>query len=415
MLTFSNNRDFSLCLSSPIAMPNPASKAQLDAPVGLLALSAGTIVANIYYAQPLLAEMAHAFGVTVSGIGFVAMLSQIGTATGMFLFVPLGDNRERRALITLLLLAAFVSLCAMATARNILWLEIASFAVGATASTVHVIVPLAAQLAPEARRGRVVGTVLSGLLLGILLARTFAGLAAGLFGWRAVYWIAAVAMLILALLLRTRLPPVPPQQQLSWIALIRSIGQLIRDHRSLREASLLGAAFFCAFSAFWTTLVFLLQTPPYHYGPAVAGLFGLVGAAGALCAPFAGHLTDRRGPRFTILSALVLTLASFAWLAAFGKTLTGLVIGVIVLDLGVQAGHVANQTRIYAIDPAARGRLNTVYMFMYFVGGSLGSYGGALAWTHWGWPGVCTVAIAVLATALTAYLSRTRNTVKANG
>jgi predicted MFS family arabinose efflux permease len=242
------------------------------------------------------------------------------------------------------------------------------------------------------------------LLLGILLARTFAGLAAGLFGWRAVYAIAAIAMLILALWLRLRLPEVPPQHRLPWVALIRSIGQLVQDHRALRESALLGASLFCAFSAFWTTLVFLLQTPPYHYGPAVAGLFGLVGAAGALCAPFAGHLTDRRGPRFTILSALALTLASFVLLAALGKTFIGLVIGVIVLDLGVQAGHVANQTRIYAIDPTARGRLNTVYMFMYFVGGSLGSYGGALAWAHWGWTGVCALAIVVLSCASTVYL-----------
>ena len=149
---------------------------------------------------------------------------------------------------------------------------------------------------------------------------------------------------------------------------------------------------------------FCSKTPPYHYGPAVAGLFGLVGAAGALCAPFAGHLTDRRGPRFTIRSALGLTLVSFLLLAAFGKTLVGLIVGVILLDLGVQAGHVANRTRIYAIDPGARGRLNTVYMFMYFVGGSLGSYGGALAWAHWGWPGVCALAIVVLSCASIVYL-----------
>jgi predicted MFS family arabinose efflux permease len=371
---------------------------------GLLACSVGIIVANIYYAQPLLAEMAHAFGVGVQGMGFVAMLSQTGTATGMFLFVPLGDNRERRSLIALLLLAAFVSLCAMASAQNILWLEIAAFAVGATASTVHVIVPLAAQLAPEEKRGRVVGTVLGGLLIGILLARTFSGFAAGLFGWRSVYGIAAAAMLILALVLRIRLPECPPQHRLPWLALVRSIGRLVRDHRALRESAWLGAALFCAFSAFWTTLVFLLRTPPYRYGPGVAGLFGLVGAAGALCAPFAGHLTDRRGPRFTILSALALTLASFVLMAVFGKTLAGLIGGVILLDLGVQAGHVANQTRIYSIDPSARSRLNTVYMFMYFVGGSLGSYGGAVAWARWGWIGVCALAMVVLACASGAYL-----------
>ena len=390
-------------LSNPVHMSSAPSKSE-RVPVGLLAFSGGAIVANIYYAQPLLAEMARVFGVSVSHIGFVAMLSQIGTATGMFLFVPLGDNHERRSLITVLLVAAFVSLCAMAAARNILWLEIAAFAVGATASTVHVVVPLAAHLAPEAKRGRVVGTVLSGLLLGILLARTFSGFAASLFGWRAVYGIAAAGMLILALLLRLRLPECPPQHRLSWLALVRSIGGLVREHRALRESALLGASLFCAFSAFWTTLVFLLQAPPYHYGPSVAGLFGLVGAGGALCAPFAGHLSDRHGARSAILLALGTTLASFVILAAFGKMLPGLVVGVILLDLGVQAGHVANQTRIYSIDPAARARLNTVYMFLYFVGGSLGSYFGAIAWVHWGWLGVCGLAVAVLACALGTYL-----------
>lgn len=374
-------------------------------PVALLAFSVGIIVANIYYAQPLLAEMAREFGVSVSQIGFVAMLSQVGTAAGMFLFVPLGDNHERRSLITFLLIGAFVSLCAMATARNVLWLEAASFAVGAAGSTVHVLVPLAAQLAPEERRGRVVGTVLSGLLLGILLARTFSGFAASLFGWRAVYQIAAVAMLVLLLLLRSRLPVCPPQLRLSWIALVRSIGHLVRQHASLRESALLGAGFFCAFSAFWTTLVFLLQTPPYHYGPSVAGLFGLVGAAGAFGAPFAGHLTDRRGVRSTILLALLTTVGAFVILGMFGKSLLGLVVGVLLMDLGVQAGHVANQTRIYSIDPSARGRLNTVYMFLYFVGGALGSYFGALAWTTWGWLGVCGLATSVLVLSLALYMS----------
>ena len=394
-----------MALSLPETPTVPMRNApQAPVPVGLLAFSVGAIVANIYYAQPLLAEMARTFGVTVSQIGFVAMLSQIGTALGMFLFVPLGDNHERRSLISLLLLGATASLCCLAAARNLLWLEAASFAVGVTGSTVHVLVPLAAHLAPEEKRGRVVGTVLSGLLLGILLARTFSGFAGSLFGWRTVYGIAAAAMLILSLLLRTRLPECPPRHNLSWLALMRSIGGLVREHAALRESALLGAAFFCAFSAFWTTLVFLLRTPPYHYGPSVAGLFGLVGAAGALCAPFAGHLTDRYGARSTILAALLATLASFVVMAAFGKTLAGLIMGVLLMDLGVQAGHVANQTRIYSLDPGARGRLNTVYMFLYFVGGSLGSYFGALAWVHWGWSGVCGLAILVLAGALGSYL-----------
>jgi MFS family permease len=158
---------------------------------------------------------------------------------------------------------------------------------------------------------------------------------------------------------------------------------------ALRESAFLGAALLCVFSAFWTTLVFLLQTPPYHFGSSVAGLFGLVGAAGALCAPLVGRFADRRGPRFTILLALLTTLASFLLLGAFGKVMAGLIIGVILLDVGVQSGHVANQTRIYALDANARSRLNTVYMVCYFSGGSLGSWLGAVCWAYKGWMAVC--------------------------
>jgi predicted MFS family arabinose efflux permease len=303
-------------------------------------------------------------------------------------------------LLTLLLSAACVALCGVATARNLLWISIASFAVGLCGAAVHIIVPFAAQLAPENRRGHVLGTVFSGLLIGILLARTFSGMVASFFGWRAVYWIAALGMLCLMALLRARLPKVPPQSKLPWPALMRSLVDLVRDHPALRESAFLGAALLCVFSAFWTTLVFLLQTPPYHYGSSVAGLFGLVGAAGALCAPIVGRFADRRGPRFTILLALLTTLASFLLLGVLGKMMAGLIVGVILLDVGVQSGHVANQTRIYGLDPGARSRLNTVYMFCYFSGGSIGSWLGAICWQREGWTAVCAFGIAVMAMAL---------------
>jgi predicted MFS family arabinose efflux permease len=374
-----------------------------NVPVRLMALSVGAIVANIYYVQPLLATMALTFSVSVSMIGLVAMLTQVGTAIGMLVFVPLGDSRDRRALLTALLSGASVALCGVATAQNLIWVSIASFAVGACGAAVHVIVPFAAQLAPENSRGRVLGTVFSGLLIGILLARTFSGVVASFFGWRSVYVIAALAMLALMLLLRARLPRLPPQNSLGWPALMRSLVDLVRDHPALRESAFLGAALLCVFSAFWTTLVFLLQTPPYHYGSSVAGLFGLVGAAGALCAPLVGRFADRRGPQFTILLALLTTLASFLLLGALGKVMAGLIIGVILLDIGVQSGHVANQTRIYALDPNARSRLNTVYMFCYFTGGSIGSWLGAICWAYKGWLAVCALGIAVLAIALVVF------------
>ena len=347
--------------------------------------------------------MARTFAVSASVIGLVAMLTQVGTAIGMLIFVPLGDSHERRALLSMLLSGACLALCGVATAQNLIWILIASFAVGLCGAAVHIIVPFAAQLAPENSRGRVLGTVFSGLLLGILLARTFSGVLASFFGWRAVYWIAALVMLSLMLLLRAQLPKLPRQSDLSWPALMRSLVDLVRNHPALRESAFLGAALLCVFSAFWTTLVFLLQTPPYHFGSSVAGLFGLVGAAGALCAPLVGRFADRRGPRFTILLALLTTLASFLLLGALGKMMAGLIIGVILLDVGVQSGHVANQTRIYALDPGARSRLNTVYMFCYFSGGSFGSWLGALCWQYQGWPAVCAFGIAVVVLALLVF------------
>ncbi len=251
-----------------------------QATVWLMAIAVGVIVANIYYVQPLLADIANTFGLSVTRAGTVAMLSQVGTALGMFLFVPLGDKYERRSLIFLLVIGGFISLLLMAIAPNALWLGCAAFAVGVFAASVHVVVPFAAHLAAPQQRGRVVGTVVAGILFGVLLARTFSGSVGALLGWRAVYGIAAGAMMILAVVVRTKLPVSRPKEVLSWPELMRSTLQLVRRHAVLRESALLGAMFF---AAFWTTLVFFLGGASYHYASAsaIAGFFGLVGAAGA--------------------------------------------------------------------------------------------------------------------------------------
>jgi predicted MFS family arabinose efflux permease len=354
-----------------------------------MSVSTGAIIANIYYIQPLLSAIARSFRISVPAVGAVAMLTQLGTAAGMFCFVPLGDTKERRRLIVWLLVLESGFLALMANARSYAWLAAASFGIGMAASAVHVIVPFAAHLAAPARRGAVVGSVLSGLLLGILLARTFSGLLGAWAGWRAIYWLAAVIMLLLAFVLRWGLPCSRPELRLSWLGLIRSTAGLIREQPVLREAAMLGGLFFCAFSAFWTTLIFFLQTPPYHYGSAVAGLFGLVGASGAGCAPMVGRLADRYGARRTVLIALLLTLLSYVVLYLFGRSMAGLILGVLLLDVGVQSGHISNQTRIYALLPEARSRLNMVYMICYFVAGALGSWAGAVLWQRFGWSGVC--------------------------
>jgi predicted MFS family arabinose efflux permease len=359
--------------------------------VWLLAFGTGGMVANIYYIQPLLSAIASEFHISISTVGAIAMLSQLGTALAMFLFVPLGDTKERRGLIVKLILVASLSLVLMATARTAWWLALAGFGVGIAGAIVHVIVPYAAHLALPAKRGAIVGTVLSGLLLGILLARTFSGLFGAWLGWRSIYWIAAILMLLIAALFHFRLPRSGPAVQLSWAALIRSAARLVRTQPVLREASALGAVFFAAFSAFWTTLVFFLQTPPYHYGSGVTGLFGLVGAVGALAAPLIGRTADRYGARRNIGLALLVTFTSFIVFYLWGTNLTGLIIGVVLLDIGVQAGHVSNQTRIYALVPEARSRLNMVYMICYFIAGALGSYFGTLLWQRFGWAGVCAL------------------------
>jgi predicted MFS family arabinose efflux permease len=288
----------------------------------------------------------------------------------------------------------------MAIAPNPALLNAAAFAVGLTGIVMHLILPFAAKLAPPEKRGHVVGTVLSGLLLGILLARLVSGFVGDQFGWRVMYRIAAGAMFTLAVVLRYALPYDPPEPNLRYGELVRSIVDLALTQPLLREAAIIGGMLFGAFSSFWATLVFFLGTPPYHYGARVAGLFGLVGAVGVLFAPWAGRLADRKGPAFTVTLGILISLGSYVVFDFAGYSLWGLAAGVILLDLGVQGGHVANQTRIYALVPEARSRLNTVYMVTFFLGGALGSALGAYGWTHWGWSGVCAAGAVQLMAAL---------------
>jgi predicted MFS family arabinose efflux permease len=368
--------------------------------VAVMFAASAVCVANIYYCQPLLSEIGRSLGVSDRAIGYLPMWTQAGTALGMFAFVPLGDMFPRRKLIVIMSVVSALTVAMMAVAPNLALVNAAGFATGLAGIVAHLILPFAAKLAPPERRGHVVGTVLSGLLLGILLARVVSGFVGDLLGWRAMYWIAAGAMLLLAIALRYALPYDRPEPNLRYRELARSIVHLVMTQPVLREAGLIGGLLFGAFSSFWATLVFFLGTPPYHYGPRVAGLFGLVGAVGVLFAPWAGRLTDRKGPAFTVTLAILVSIASYLVFDLAGYGFWGLVAGVILLDLGVQAGHVANQTRIYALVPEARSRLNTVYMVTYFLGGALGSALGAYGWTHWRWNGVCAAGTLQLLMAL---------------
>ena len=368
--------------------------------VWIMAVACGVSVANIYYNQPLLAQI----GVTFArDAAYLPMYTQLGVAIGMFLFVPLGDILERRRLIVTACLATAATATLIALAPSLPLLALASALIGITSVVPHLVLPFAAQISAPEIRGRVVGTILGGLLIGILLARTASGLIGAAFGWRAVYWMAAALMASLGAVLSRQLPRSEPTIALRYPDLLRSLLALIRQQPLLRDAALIGGLLFGSFSVFWATLIFRLAAPPFHYGARTAGLFGLIGAAGALVAPAAGRITDRKSPQYTIGIAICVTILSYLCFWLFGNSFAGLIAGVVLLDAGVQAGHVANQTRIYSLIPEARGRLNTVYMVTYFAGGALGSALGAWGWSAARWTGVCIAGLCLSAAALAVH------------
>ncbi|AUX31230.1 MULTISPECIES: MFS transporter [Sorangium] len=368
--------------------------------VWLMAAVAGATVANLYYNQPLLGDIARELGGAGGSLGLVPTMTQVGYAAGMLLLVPLGDSHERRRLIVVMAALASLALCGAALAPDLPWLIAASFAVGITSVVPQLILPFAAQLAPDEQRGRVVGMVMSGLLIGILLSRTVAGVVGTHLGWRAMFWAAAGLMIALGPVLRLALPAQPPAAAMSYPELVRSLGRLARSEPALRLHSALGALSFGAFSAFWATLALYLQSMPARHGPQVAGLFGLVGVAGAAAAPLVGRYADVRGDRRINALALGVLLASFGVLWLLGGWLSGIALGVVLLDLGAQANQISNQARVYALRPEARSRMNTIYMTTYFVGGAAGAWLGTAAWTRWGWIGVCAAGGAMSAAAL---------------
>ena len=355
----------------------------------LFAVSVGLIVASIYYAQPLLPEIASAFGVGVGTAARLVTWTQLGYAAGLALIVPLGDALDRRKLTLSLIALSVLALLGVA-ASPLFWLfSLASLLLGVTSVAAQVLVPLSASLADDADRGRVVGQVMGGLLLGILLARTASGLIAEWLGWRMVYVVAALALALLFAALRRQLPRLPPAPRLAYSPLLASVLRLVREEPLLRRRSLYGLLGFAAFSVFWTSLAFVLAGPPYFYSAAKAGLFGLIGAAGALAASWAGRQADAgRGRRTTGLMALLIA-ASFGLIYWGGVSLWPLIVGVAVMDFGVQGLHITNQSEIYRLRPEARSRLTTVYLTSYFAGGVLGSALSSVLYVHFGWAGVC--------------------------
>lgn len=382
--------------------------------VTVMALCTGLIVANIYYCQPLIILIAKQFGIAESTAGRITYLTQAGYAAGLLFMVPLGDMLERKRQIIGTTVFAIAALIAAALAPNFAVLQVACFFIGFSSVVPQLILPLAAHLADPARRGRIVGTIMSGLLLGILLSRTVSGILGGWLGWRAMFWIAAAVCTALLLLMVALFPENRPHFKGTYGQLMRSLLTLVKQQPVLREAAVLNALSFATFGAFWTTMVLLLAGAPFHYNTGRIGLFGLAGAAGALAAPVAGRLGDKTNPRITIGYGLVILLASFAVLYVFPGSVPGIVAGIILLDFGLQAIHVSNQTRVYALIPEARNRLNTVFMSVSFVGTASGSAFGLWLWEQGRWPWLCIgcggLAVAGLAIYILTYRRRAATT-----
>jgi predicted MFS family arabinose efflux permease len=357
--------------------------------VALLAVASGATVANLYYIQPLLNTVAHALGVSDGTAGLLVTCAQVGYVAGLAFLVPLGDIMERRRLISTILLGTAVALAVCAAAPSFAVLAAALLGAGALSVVAQIVVPLASTLAGPDERGQVVGTVMSGLLIGILSARTLAGLIAQLGGWRLVFALAAAAMLVLSLTLWRMLPTMPQAEPVRYRAALRSVLALIAREPVLRQRMALGALGFGCFSVLWTSIAFLLGTHPYGYDEAVIGLFGLAGAAGALIAPVAGRLTDQGRGRFALGGFLATLLVSWGLLALGKSSLIALIVGIVVLDLGVQGAQISNQAAIYRLHAQARSRLTTAYMVSIFLGGIIGSTLSTTLYAADGWSAVC--------------------------
>ncbi|WP_194208140.1 MFS transporter [Superficieibacter sp. 1612_C1] len=368
---------------------NKSTQALSPTLIVLMSVATGLAVASNYYPQPLLDTIARAFSLTPGQAGFIVTVAQLGYAAGLLFLVPLGDMFERRKLIVSMTLLSAIGLLVTASSQSLAVMLLGTALTGLFSVVAQILVPLAATLATPEKRGKVVGTIMSGLLLGILLARTVAGLLADLGGWRTVYWVAAVLMTLMALALWRGLPKIKQENHLNYPQILGSVFTLFLHNKLLRTRAILGCLTFANFSILWTSMAFLLASPPFNYSESMIGLFGLAGAAGALGARPAGGLADKGKAHLTTTVGLLLLLLS--WIAIwFGHaSVLALIIGILVLDLTVQGVHITNQTVIYRVQPDARNRLTAGYMTSYFIGGAAGSLISAAAWQHAGWAGVC--------------------------
>lgn len=372
--------------------------------IWLMIVISGLVVANIYYNQPLLSLISEDLQVSEAAAGKISVLTQLGYAAGLLLIVPLGDKLFRKKLILTDLLLVFFSLLWMTFAKELWMLYIASLLIGVTSVIPQLFIPIAAELSSDKEKSSNIGLVMSGLLLGILLSRFIGGIVGEIWGWRAMFGIAAGIMIFVWIAVYKMLPDLHPNFKGTYGELMKSVFHLARTQPVLRLASFRGAMAFGSLCALFTTLVFHMEKPPFNAGSSVVGSFGLAGAAGALAAARVGKLQKIFDLNRIIIYALSVLLISWAFTYFAGETYWGLIAGVILIDLGVQSAHIMNQTDFFLIKSTAVNRLNTVYMVSYFIGGSLGTWLASIAWQYYHWSGVCFVGVSMGILALIAHL-----------
>ncbi|MBH8574860.1 MFS transporter [Nostocaceae cyanobacterium CENA369] len=350
----------------------------------VMAIAAGVCVANIYYNQPILKDIASSFQVSEGEVGSISVLSQVGYGFGLFFLIPLGDKLNKRKLILFLLVCLFCLLIMMTFAQNIIEVWILSLAIGIVTVSAQVILPLAASI-DRVTTGKTVGNIFTGILIGILGARVFSGYIAEWLNWRYVYGLSAVMILIVIVLLNIYLPNVKNEFRGYYFDLLKSTLQQLKRFALLREASLIGALLFGVFCSFWTTLTFHLSGAPFHFQSDIIGMYGFVAIAGALMAPVFGKLADRGSSQRSLIIAVSLTLASLVIAKIAANSAIAIAVAVLLLDVGVQATQVTNVARIYTLDAQSNSRINTVYMTTYFIGGAVGTSIGLLCWNLGGW------------------------------
>jgi predicted MFS family arabinose efflux permease len=372
--------------------------------VFLFAVSCGLAVGNIYYAQPLLETLGQDFHASHSLVGLIVTMTQIGYATGLLFIVPLGDLLENKRLVLTVFCGTIVSLLLAASSPNIRLFFAASLLIGITSVVAQVLIPLAAALTPQARRGRVVGQIMSGLLLGILFARALAGFVAGAFGWRTVYYGSAALLLVLIAVLAKTLPRRTPKFDGSYAQLLGSMYHIYKNEPVLRRRAFYQTAMFASFSSFWTTITFLLAGPRFHFTQTQIGYFALAGAAGAIVAPLAGRLGDHGHQRPATGTAFLVAIAGYLITLHAGHWWV-LVVAAIVIDAAVQTTLVCGQQMIYNLQPDQRSRLNTLFIATFFVGGAFGSAVSSWAYDRIGWEAVVILGTALSLVALAYWLT----------